>query len=354
MFDRADKHVVKKLINKIQNYDIKKNIDIIKDFFEFLKKYYTNYFENEKIIPNQNYQLCYADSLYKDGIKDEDMKKILGTLFNIDLKEILILDDFSNIIRASTYDYMDLSNSVNNKIEKLISKPEKYRFDFYSIFFQYSYENEKLKQMIEFINYFLVDQIKYTNKELPENQCWSSTLIENVINIILDDIKQKISSLSNIDQIRDGDRQDIYKNLTILYRYSTNLFGKIFPNLFGQLKYKEEIKIIYDTKIEKSLLVKLFDYLIIFRESDEIKQSVLDYLIEIPDDLRNEFQTIDIKYMHNDIMSHISNHKKNVELMTSFLKFLGSSEYLKSAFSDLFKEKKGTNYTRNSCKSEFI
>lgn len=58
--------------------------------------------------------------------------------------------------------------------------------------------------------------------------------------------------------------------------------------------------------------------------------------------------------MHNDIMSHISNHKNNVELMTSFLKFLGSSEYLKSAFSDLFKEKKGTNYTRNSCKSEFI
>lgn len=103
-----------------------------------LKKYYTNYFENEKIIPNQNYQLCYADSLYKDGIKDEDMKKILGTLFNIDLKEILILDDFSNIIRASTYDYMDLSNSVNNKIEKLISKPENIDSIFIQYFFQYS------------------------------------------------------------------------------------------------------------------------------------------------------------------------------------------------------------------------
>lgn len=38
-------------------------------------------------------------------------------------------------------------------------------------------------------------------------------------------------------------------------------------------------------------------------------------------------------------MSHISKHKDNVELMTSFLKFLGSSEYFKSAFSDLFKEK---------------
>lgn len=247
MFNRADRHIIKKLIKKIQHYDIKKNIDILRDFVEFLKCYYTNIFGNERIIPNQNYELCSADSLYKDGIKDANMKNILKKLFDIDIKDKLILDDFSNIIRAETYDFMDLSSYIS--CGKLKRNPEKERFDFYSIYFQYSYENEELRQIIEIINFFLVRKIEYTNKNLSEKQCWSSTLTKEVVNIIFEEIIQQISNYSHIDQVGKGDKHSLYPKLKFLYKYSTN--GKIFPNLLGQLKYKKDLKIIYDIIIDK-------------------------------------------------------------------------------------------------------
>ena len=78
MFRKADELIFDKLIEEIQDIDVKNYISFLHDFVKICKEtLIASKLENYKIIPNKNFKLCNYRELSKDCLENDELKRIL-------------------------------------------------------------------------------------------------------------------------------------------------------------------------------------------------------------------------------------------------------------------------------------
>lgn len=156
--------------------------------------------------------------------------------------------------------------------------------------------------------------------------------------MIIEDITLKISRFSNIsDTVQSKeDLQILYKILSCLYLYSTD--NKIFPNVYNDLKYLDEIKLMYDPYFSNETLFHLLEFFIKFDKSFDIKDSILNPSIIIHENIRDQFKIVNLEYIKDKIKKFFAkNPNYNYE---DFFSFIFGSPSLKISFSDIVDTKK--------------
>ena len=347
MFHKIDSIVIKQMINKIEMLNIMKNINFLIEFIKLLKSNLSSdEFDKLKIFPNQEYQLCTSEALVKDEIQDENIKNIIQTVFDINLRQELILDPFKELVKLEEKNLMKLSRFLLKRDgfeESVSSSPQKKQF--YTIIFQYSSLEKEQEPILDLLSFFYKVQINKENQEnLNENNCWLNGLTKTVINIVIEEIINKISQCSNVKELvnTDGDEELIYQNLSNLYSFS--LKRNIFPNMYGQLKTLDDISFLYDNLISKEDLNAILGFLREFQNSDDINHSILNQHIQIPDHIINRFHLYDLTFLSDKITKIILEKEENKEeidqeLLKRFYSFLEKDKKIKIAFSDLIDKK---------------
>lgn len=300
MFKIADDYVIQKIIQHIQDQSqVEHIIDLLHDFISFLKdNISSNQFENARIFPNKNFELCLASDLKKDLIKNEKLMNILKDILHIDLKKQLIVDDFSDFSNnQKTCGYEDISSEIHESIKKYeneIHANEDNKINLYTIILNNSYDDKKTKEIVDLFNLLFPKKIDYTNSDDKSKDCFTFDIKQDILKMITLDINNCISKFSNIKDIKElnEDQSIINEQLSVLYEYSLNFecSSKIFINDFGELKSLNEIKIIYDHNVKKEHLYKLLEFLIQLRQNDDIKNSILCKSIQITDSLVNKLE----------------------------------------------------------------
>ncbi|KAK8840183.1 hypothetical protein M9Y10_031127 [Tritrichomonas musculus] len=346
MFSNADEYIFDQLIEKVQTYDIQKNLQFFMEFFKFMREI-ASYgdFNSTKIFPNQKYKLCTAYELNIDDINDENFKIVLENALKIDLRSRLLLKEFAEMILLEHLKITDISYMIIESPEfpNLHKIDKSFRHQFYSIIFQYSEINEKVKQIVGILNFFLKAGLK-----LPEssNGKLSSELTNKVIEVAIKEIIEFISKFSTFSDLSSSIEKDqqkqsniltssIYDNLSLFYNFSTE--GKIFPNRMKEFVELEEISWLHDPTINNEDMEKLFEYLILFSESDEIKGKVLDESINVCEPLQKVIKISDLKWLSTELMQFVN--QKDKKLFNQFLMYIRSSKELKNAFAPLLKSK---------------
>lgn len=99
MYRKADEFIIDKLIDKIQDIDVKNNLDFLFDFVKLCKEILpSSKYENYKFVPNKNFKLCNYRRLSKDELENEKLKEILKKVLNLDINEHLVHEKFNEFV----------------------------------------------------------------------------------------------------------------------------------------------------------------------------------------------------------------------------------------------------------------
>ncbi|OHT02194.1 hypothetical protein TRFO_30820 [Tritrichomonas foetus] len=326
IWEKADKICLEIFMEKISLFteiEIITKINIIDDFLSFIRTILSDdkSVNKYKIVPNQKYELKTLCSLKNQGDINDAFNDMMISFLGFDCHAQEINSNISSVKCSSTLIMEDFIYDINHKFEdldrenKILLSQDIIKFlppQSNQVFYEYQNDLFTLFQSI-------IDPESESIVINITNELFWSQANKIVIQVIGEKIGH-FDSLKDFRQEFEWEENEAINILNRCYKFIDNL--KIFPNMYGEMHYINDLSLIQESKPE------LFDFLYEISNGYDIRELLAHEKIICP---------------KMKIMSLVSFTEK---LIKDFTSFLGDKE--KQANSNFMEMLKKMNISDNN------
>ncbi|OHT14624.1 hypothetical protein TRFO_14915 [Tritrichomonas foetus] len=238
LWENCDKTLINQIINQIRSYTIyavKQKLDLIVEFVHFLYDYDIRYLNQNKIVPNERYNLFSLRNLLNwNNSIPEEIVEMLNDYFGVDLYKYSINQQITEFECAHTINLADYIPIIHKNFPK--TQPSLNAV--LKILISFVPSNKKISlycmQETMFLLYttFIDSRISKKMINISDEQFWSKaneTIKLKILNIF---IQQQ--SMSSLGSLLNKNENEIIEIINICANVLKD--GGYVPNLKGELK----------------------------------------------------------------------------------------------------------------------